>query len=108
MAGFAEVRFKGTRKGYYSYAELDLRPGHHVIVQADRGEDLGEVTAVGVFAERKCAIIPVFLPGLDRAPKLPGLLEAFHAVDFRKQDPNPLEQLIWGITGRRPGEGKRG
>jgi cell fate regulator YaaT (PSP1 superfamily) len=55
MAGFAEVRFKGSRKGYYSYADLDLRPGHHVIVQADRGEDLGEVTAVGVIAERKCA-----------------------------------------------------
>jgi cell fate regulator YaaT (PSP1 superfamily) len=55
MAGFAEVRFKGTRKGYYSYRGLDLRPGHHVIVQADRGEDLGEVTAVGTIAERKCS-----------------------------------------------------
>jgi cell fate regulator YaaT (PSP1 superfamily) len=54
MAGFAEIRFKGTRKGYYSFAKLDLRPGQHVIVQADRGEDLGEVTAVGVIAERKC------------------------------------------------------
>ncbi|HET9947353.1 MAG TPA: regulatory iron-sulfur-containing complex subunit RicT [Longimicrobiales bacterium] len=53
--GFAEVRFKGTRKGYYSYSELDLRPGHHVIVEAERGEDLGEVSAVGVVAERKCS-----------------------------------------------------
>jgi cell fate regulator YaaT (PSP1 superfamily) len=55
MAGFAEVRFKGTRKAYFSYATLDLRPGQHVIVQADRGEDLGEVSAVGVIAERKCS-----------------------------------------------------
>jgi len=55
VAGFAEVRFKGTRKGYYAYRNLDLRPGHHVIVQADRGEDLGEVTAVGAIAERKCS-----------------------------------------------------
>jgi cell fate regulator YaaT (PSP1 superfamily) len=55
MAGFAEVRFKGSRKGYYGYRGLDLRPGHHVIVQADRGEDLGEVTAVGTIAERKCS-----------------------------------------------------
>jgi cell fate regulator YaaT (PSP1 superfamily) len=55
MAGFAEVRFKGTRKGYFSYTTLDLRPGQHVIVQADRGEDLGEVSAVGVIAERKCS-----------------------------------------------------
>ena len=55
MAGFAEVRFKGTRKGYFGYSGLDLRPGQHVIVQADRGEDLGEVSAVGAIAERKCS-----------------------------------------------------
>ncbi len=55
MAGFAEIRFKGTRKGYFSYRDLDLRPGQHVIVQADRGEDLGEVSAVGTIAERKCS-----------------------------------------------------
>lgn len=55
MPGFAEISFKGTRKGYFSYATLDLRPGQHVIVQADRGEDLGEVSAVGTIAERKCS-----------------------------------------------------
>lgn len=55
MGGFAEVRFKGTRKGYFSYRDLDLRPGQHVIVEADRGEDLGEVSAVGAVAERKCS-----------------------------------------------------
>jgi cell fate regulator YaaT (PSP1 superfamily) len=55
MVGFAEVRFKGTRKGYFTYSELDLRPGSHVIVEADRGEDLGEVSAVGAIAERKCS-----------------------------------------------------
>jgi cell fate regulator YaaT (PSP1 superfamily) len=55
VPGFAEIRFKGTRKGYFSYSDLDLRPGQHVIVQADRGEDLGEVTAVGTIAERKCS-----------------------------------------------------
>jgi cell fate regulator YaaT (PSP1 superfamily) len=55
VAGFAEVRFKGTRKDYFAYRGLDLEPGHRVIVQADRGEDLGEVSAIGVIAERKCA-----------------------------------------------------
>lgn len=55
MSGFAEVRFKGTRKAYFGYSGLDLRPGQHVIVQADRGEDLGEVSAVGAIAERKCS-----------------------------------------------------
>jgi len=55
MVGFAEVRFKGTRKDYFTYGEIDLRPGTHVIVEADRGEDLGEVSAVGAIAERKCS-----------------------------------------------------
>ena len=55
MSDFAEVRFKGTRKAYYSCGDLDLRPGQHVIVEADRGEDLGEVSATGVIAERKCS-----------------------------------------------------
>ena len=55
MSGFAEVRFKGSRKAYFSFGEIDLRPGLHVVVEADRGEDLGEVSAVGVIAERKCS-----------------------------------------------------
>jgi cell fate regulator YaaT (PSP1 superfamily) len=55
MSSFAEVGFKGTRKDYYTAPELDLRVGIHVIVEADRGEDLGEVLAVGAIAERKCS-----------------------------------------------------
>ena len=55
MSGFAEVSFKGTRRGYFRFDTLDLAPGDHVIVQADRGEDLGEITALGNIAERKCS-----------------------------------------------------
>ncbi len=55
MSGFAEVRFKGTRKDYFSFDGLELTAGAHVIVEADRGEDLGEVTALGTIAERKCS-----------------------------------------------------
>ena len=55
MSGFAEVRFKGARKGYYATAGLDLTAGDRVIVQAERGEDFGEVTALGLIAERKCS-----------------------------------------------------
>ena len=54
MASFAEVRFKGTRKSYFAYEALDIVPGASVIVEADRGEDLGEITALGSIAERKC------------------------------------------------------
>jgi len=34
---------------------VGLHPGAHVLVEADRGEDLGEVTALGSIAERKCS-----------------------------------------------------
>ena len=55
MSAFAEVRFKGTRRGYFNTGGLDLAPGDRVIVQADRGEDFGQVTALGSIAERKCS-----------------------------------------------------
>ncbi len=55
MPGFAEVTFKGTRRGYFRFDGMDLVPGDGVIVQADRGEDLGQITAVGTIAERKCS-----------------------------------------------------
>ena len=54
-AGFAEISFKGNRKAYFGYTNLNLRPGLHVIVEADQGKDLGKVTAVGAIAERKCS-----------------------------------------------------
>ncbi|MSR36573.1 MAG: hypothetical protein EXR95_08015 [Gemmatimonadetes bacterium] len=55
IPGFAEVRFKGTRKEYFTFDAMDLVPGQHVIVEADRGEDLGEITALGTIAQRKCS-----------------------------------------------------
>lgn len=55
MAGFAEVRFKGSRKDYFDPSGLEVRPGMPVIVEAERGEDLGRVSAVGGIAERKCS-----------------------------------------------------
>ena len=54
-AGFAEISFKGNRKAYFGYTNLNLRPALHVIVEAAQGKDLGKVTAVGAIAERKCS-----------------------------------------------------
>ena len=55
MSSFAEVAFKGSRKDYFLAPDLELRPGEHVVVEADRGEDLGRVLALGAVAERKCS-----------------------------------------------------
>jgi cell fate regulator YaaT (PSP1 superfamily) len=50
-----EVRFKGTRKVYFLWpGEEPLRVGEAVIVEVERGRDLGRVTAIGDLAEKKC------------------------------------------------------
>jgi cell fate regulator YaaT (PSP1 superfamily) len=55
MANIVEVSFKGNRRDYYA-SQLDtLDLSSYVIVEADRGEDLGRVTAAGAVAERKCS-----------------------------------------------------
>jgi cell fate regulator YaaT (PSP1 superfamily) len=50
-----EVTFKGNRREYYTAESEDLAMSQYVIVEADRGEDLGRVTAAGAVAERKCS-----------------------------------------------------
>ena len=51
-----EVRFKGTRKGYFVWDNQadPLRIKDEVIVEVERGRDLGRVTAVGDIASKKC------------------------------------------------------
>lgn len=54
------------------------------------------------FVGRKAPVIPVLLPDAPSTPELPIFLRAMTWVDFRADDPDPLERLIWGITGNRP------
>lgn len=51
------------------------------------------------FAERRCPVIPVILPETTQPPAFPVFLHALQWVDFRERDPDPITQLIWGITG---------
>jgi len=53
------------------------------------------------FARRRCPVIPVLLPGSER-PDLPTFLDGMTWVDLAVSDPDPLDQLEWGITGRHP------
>jgi cell fate regulator YaaT (PSP1 superfamily) len=56
MGQTVEVRFKGTRKGYFVWQdEADpIRVKDAVVVEVERGRDLGRVTAVGDTATKKC------------------------------------------------------
>jgi len=64
-------------------------------------QDLEMKAFIRQFVQRKSPVIPVILPGRKGTPKLPVLLEGFQKIDFRQDDSDPLEQLIWGITGER-------
>ena len=54
------------------------------------------------FNKRNCPVIPVILSNCNSVPELPMFLRNRHWVDFRKKDPDPLDQLIWAITGEKP------
>lgn len=60
------------------------------------------------FVTRGAPVIPVLLEGLQTTPELPVFLGGFQAVDFRKQSPDPMTQLVWGITGDRDQAGPKG
>ncbi|HKW41059.1 MAG TPA: regulatory iron-sulfur-containing complex subunit RicT [Gemmatimonadales bacterium] len=58
MTDVIEVRFKGNRKEYFSWSSADVIPlalHDPVIVEVERGEDLGRVSALGPVAAKKCA-----------------------------------------------------
>lgn len=59
-----------------------------------------EALLVGI-AKRKRPIIPVILEGRRSQPRLPSFLGIWHEVDMRQPDPDPFEQLVWGITGEK-------
>jgi cell fate regulator YaaT (PSP1 superfamily) len=61
-----EIAFKGNRKEFFLWESDDIPPrAAAVIVDADRGEDLGRVVAVGLEAESRSAKVP---HGLFGAP----------------------------------------
>ncbi len=60
------------------------------------------------FINRGCSVIPVILPECETVPPLPIFLKSMRWVDFRKTDPDPLKNLMWGITGKHPGRSLAG
>ncbi|WP_167978500.1 hypothetical protein [Lentzea indica] len=44
----------------------------------------------------------MILDGTEGDLELPGFLRVWSTIDMRMADPDPFEQLIWGITGEQP------
>ena len=68
MSHLVEVAFKGNRREFFLW-ESEEAPAHAlpVIVDADRGEDLGLVHSVGAAAEHRSAKVPHGLFGIPPA-----------------------------------------
>ena len=57
MPELIEVRFKGNRRAFFTWEnEAALALGVPVVVEVERGEDFGHVSAVGDVAARKCGV----------------------------------------------------
>lgn len=54
---------------------------------------------LNMFMDLKRLIILVFLPDAPKNIRFPGSLRMATWVDFRKTDPDPMDQLVLGITG---------
>jgi cell fate regulator YaaT (PSP1 superfamily) len=67
-----EIRFKGNRRGFYRWLDIEdpLRLEEPVIVEADRGLDLGRVQSTGETAAKKCGGGCASGCGTDEAPKV--------------------------------------
>ncbi len=57
VAQYVEVEFKGLRRGYYvNNTELPLEESQHIIVEAEKGIDIGKVLSLGSTAYLKMCL----------------------------------------------------
>jgi len=58
-------------------------------------------------SKREYPVIPVFLEDSEETPDdLPTFLKNHTCVDFRTKEPDPIDSLIFGITGTKRNQGK--
>jgi hypothetical protein len=65
-----------------------------------RAQEMSLRGLMSTFLDRERPVIPVILEGVKE--DLPAFLRGPNAVDFRRQNPDPMKHLVWGITGKRP------
>ncbi|HKU61177.1 MAG TPA: regulatory iron-sulfur-containing complex subunit RicT [Gemmatimonadales bacterium] len=91
MSRTVEVAFKGTRRGYFTAPESGdpLRIGESVVVEAERGRDLGRITALGEVADKKCG----GCSGCATSPVAEAPAEAPRRAVLRRATPDELRTL---------------
>jgi len=78
-------------------------PAAAVIIGAQRGPwQTSEMSAfIQQSVSRGCAIVPVLLPDAN-TDDLPVFLQGLTWVDLAVPEPDPIDRLVWGITGQQP------
>ncbi|HEY2249492.1 MAG TPA: toll/interleukin-1 receptor domain-containing protein, partial [Planctomycetaceae bacterium] len=103
------------------FDSLELRPGDNCVSRLSDVLDTVKLAAIFVgphgigrwqtieigllvtmLVEAQVRIIPVLLEGATDEPDWNKFLRLLQRVDFRAKIPDPFEQLVYGITGRRP------
>ncbi len=87
MTPVIEVRFKGNRREYFSWPSEDSSPPRvddAVIVEVERGQDFGIVSAVGGVAEKKCQRCGACGQQANEAPPAPRAILRQATADDRK------------------------
>jgi GTPase SAR1 family protein len=77
-------------------------PAAALIIGAKRGPwQNREIYAfVQQSVSRGCAIVPVLLPDANTAD-LPVFLQGLTWINLAAPEPNPIDQLVWGVTGQQ-------
>ena len=77
-------------------------PAAAVVIGSERGPwQTKEIYAlIQQSVDRGCAIVPVLLPDADTA-NLPIFLQGLTWVNLAMPEPDPINQLVWGVTGQQ-------
>ena len=83
MSEIVEVLFKGeVRELFVNPGPVILRPGHHVVVQADKGEDMGKVILKGEWVSKKA-----------KRPPLRQVIRKASPDDLERRDANSEKEI---------------
>lgn len=83
MSEIVEVLFKGeVRELFVNPGPVILKPGHHVVVQADKGEDMGRVILKGEWVSKKA-----------ERPPLRQVIRKATPVDMEKRAANAEKEI---------------
>jgi cell fate regulator YaaT (PSP1 superfamily) len=91
-----EVRFKGGRTGYYHADGADVQTGDQVVVEAERGKDLGTVHLAGELVRLRLRS-----KGIEEDARFPAIVRRATLGDLERWESNKEDEAETFLVGRR-------